>query len=394
MGRKALLVGLNVYSFMGGEPEESPALQNLKTLKQVLHSDIGQFPEDAVETLINPDTQQIRQAVERLSSHCRPDDLRLLYFCGLGLIDLPTGGLYLAGYDTYLHNPMATAVSEDFLRGMLNASHCREQIMIFDARWAVTGADVSEALGSGHTHRLVAQLAGEYRAVLMAQNGFGAGWSLASTGLSDYTQCLIEGLITGLANVSADGFVSTADLHQYIEQSLDQLQSPVQAMLFAPGRSADIQLFQLPQFRPEQEYRRSVEDYVTQDQGNISERSRQILNYLQQNLGVPGSVGQAIEADVLRPYKERQERLQRYEQIFAEAIELENPPRKSMRRWLRHQQQTLGLTYEEVNQVEARLMAPNTLPFNRQPQRLEPARIEPAGGRVTPIDSDRTGTVG
>ncbi|MBD0334558.1 MAG: caspase family protein [Cyanobacteria bacterium Co-bin13] len=393
MGRKALLVGLNVYSYMDDE-SVSPALQNLKALKQVLHSDIGQFPEDAVETLINPDAQQIRQAIERLSSHCRPNDLRLFYFCGLGLIDLPTGGLYLTGYDTHPLNPMATAVSGDLLRGMLSASHCRQQITIFDARWAVVGADVSEALGSGHTNRLVAQLAGEYRAVLMAQNGFNSGWSRTAAGLSDYTHCLIEGVDSGLADLGADGFVSIADLHQYVEQSLDQLKSPVQAALYAPGRSADVQLFQLPQFKPEQEYRRSVEDYATQGQGNISEQGRQILIFLQQNLGIPGDVGQAIEADVLRPYRERQERLQHYEKIFAEAIQLENPPRKSMRRWLRHQQQTLGLTYEEVSQVEARLIAPNTLPFSRQPQRLEPPRIEPPGVKVAPMESDRTGTVG
>jgi hypothetical protein len=393
MGRKALLVGLSVYDLMEGEPA-SPALHNLQALRRILTSDIGQFPEDAVETLVNPDAQRIRQAVERLSAHCRPKDLRLLYFCGVGLINLIGGGLYLAGYDTDPLNPMATAVSQDLLRTLMDASHCRQQIMILDACWAASGAEVPTEVASDYTHQLVSQLAGDYRAVLMAHNPLDMGWSVTNKGFSAYTHCLIEGIDTGLADMGADGFVSIDDLHHYAEQTLDQLQSPVQAVLYAPGQSAEAPLFQLPQFNPEREYRRSVEDCVTQDQGKISDQSRQILNFLQHNLGIPGDVGQTIEAEVLRPYRERQERIQRYEQIFAEVLQLENPPRMPMRRWLRHQQQTLGLSYEEVCQVEARLLAPNTLPFSRQPQRLEPSRIDSSGVKVTPLESDRTGTVG
>lgn len=393
MSRKALLIGLNVYSFIESKQADSPALQNLEALQQVLLSNIGQFEEADIETLINPDAQQIRQAIERFSSHCRPRDLRLLYFCGLGLIDPHTHRFYLAGYDTQPQNLLNTAISDEFMRGLLSRSHSRRQVVLLDTCWGQPEVTPAAGIPTSQAHWLMAPLAGEHRAVLVAQNA-AEGWSLADSGLSEYTHSLIEGIETGLADMGADGMISIDDLHQYLEQNLERLSLRTQALLHAPGESSEIQLFHLSQYVPETEYRRSVEEYVTKDQGAITDQSRQVLDFLRTHLGISPEVSQAIEADVLRPYQERQERLNRYEQVFTEAIQLENPPRKSIRRWLRHLQQTLSLTYADVTPIEARILADHTLPFSRPTPRLEPLRSEVSPVRLASVESDRNATAG
>lgn len=390
MARKALLIGLDVYGFATSRDSCSPALANLDAFRQVLHSSIGQFQEEDVETLINPDDQQMRQAVERLSSHCRPHDVRLLYICGLGLVDCSSGQFYLPGYNTQPDRLLNTALSADFICGMLDSSHCRNQLIMLDVCWA-TPEGAGQALKGAYVEQLLNRLATSYRAVLLAQNP-AAGWAITEAGLSEYTYCLTEGIDTGLADIGADGFISVADLQQYLEQSLERFSRQTQAFLQAPAASAEIQLFKLPQYDPEAEYRRSVEEYVTKDQGQISEQSRQVLNFLQAHLGLVADLGQRIEAEVLRPFQERQERLQRYETAFAEAIALENPPRKSIRRWLRHLQHSLALSYEDVAQIEARQGA-QAVPFGRPAVRLEALRPEPTPVRVAPVvplESDRS----
>jgi Caspase domain len=392
MARKALLIGLDVYSFAAGRDSCSPALANLDAFSQVLHSSIGQFQEEDVETLINPDDQQMRQAIERLSSHCRPHDVRLLYICGLGLVEWSSGQFYLPGYNAQPERLLNTALSTDFICGLMDSSHCRNQLILLDVCWAAPEALLEgsfvgprQALKGAQTEPLLSRLATSYRAVLLAQNP-ATGWVTTEAGLSEYTHCLTEGIDTGLADVGADGFISVADLQQYLEQSLERLSLQTQARLQAPAASAEIQLFKLPQYDPEAEYRRSVEEYVTKDQGQISDQSRQVLNFLRAHLGLVADLGQRIEAEVLRPFQERQERLQRYETAFAEAIALENPPRKSMRRWLRHLQHSLALSAEEVTQIEARHGA-QTVPFGRPSPRLEALRVAP----VVPLESDRNG---
>ncbi|HEY9737961.1 MAG TPA: hypothetical protein V6D06_16830, partial [Trichocoleus sp.] len=209
-------------------------------------------------------------------------------------------------------------------------------------------------------------------------------------GLSAYSHCLVEGIETGLADMGADGVISIRDLHQYVEQSLERLSMQTRANLHAAGSSPDIQLFRLPQYNPEAEYRRGVEEYVTKDQGQISEQSRQVLNFLSTNLGLSAEVRNAIESDVLRPYQERQERLRRYEQAFTEVIKLENPPRKSVRRWLQHLQHSLFLNYEDVTQIETHILSEQAPAFSRPAQRLEPVRTEVSAVRVVPVEGDGT----
>lgn len=374
MARKALLIGLNIYTTLGSNATVSPAVQNLAALTRVLQSDIGQFRDGQIETLINPDAQQMRQALEHLSGGARPDDLRLLYFCGLGLIDTLTGCPYLAGWDTQPSQLMTTALSYEFIQAVLNNSNSRQQVIILDNAWFQAEAEGLQAAYIDANYCGMAQFANPYRAVLLAQNTGDIGWSVLSPKLSDYTHHLIEGIESGLADLGADGVISVSDLHQYIEQGLNASDTPAQARLYAPGKSADIALFNLPQYQAEAEYRRSVEEYVTQGQGHINEHSRQVLDFLRTNLGLSTEVSQAIEAAVLRPYQEREERLLRYEQAFTEAIQLENPPRQSLRRWLRHLQQTLTLSYDDIAQVEARVLAaqPSPAVFNRPAQPLEP----------------------
>lgn len=357
MGKKALLIGLSTYQTLGYGALVSPALRNLKALNRVLQSNIGQFCESEIATLINPDSQQVRQAIEHLGSRCQPDDVRVLYFCGLGLIESQSQQLYLSAYDTQPNNLLSTAISSQFIQAVLDHSHSRNQLILIDCCWEQLPHLELPVIRSSTPEMPIIKLGGAHRAALCAFNPMEMGWPTTHGGLSDYTQALVEGIGTGLADTGADGYLSAYDLHQYVEDSLHRSATTTQLLLHAPQDSAHIHLFQLPEYQPEAEYRCSVEEYAAKDRGELSDQSRKVLSFLREHIGLSAETADAIESDVLKPYRERRERLQRYEQAFREATQLESPPRQSLRRWLKHLQQALELGYEDVTRIETRVIS-------------------------------------
>jgi hypothetical protein len=93
-------------------------------------------------------------------------------------------------------------------------------------------------------------------------------------------------------------------------------------------------------------YRKQVERFA--NHGEISQIGRRILDDMQESLRIPSEEAKAIASEVLKPFQEYQQKLQRYEQVFREAIAQEYPFSEDTRQELQHSQEILGLREPDV----------------------------------------------
>ncbi|NJN03045.1 MAG: hypothetical protein HC816_11575 [Leptolyngbyaceae cyanobacterium RM1_1_2] len=184
-----------------------------------------------------------------------------------------------------------------------------------------------------------------------------------------YTQILIEGIRTELADINGDSIISADELHHYIYRKTKEASLEIYPFMYALGDSAHLTLMQLPAYTPEQEYRRSVEEYVSANYGTVTPQSRRVLDFLKENLGLSSQIAAALEAQVLLPHEEKRQKLEQYQQVYIEAIQLENPPHPIIRRRLRSLQRLLHLSDDEVRFAEEQIeLQPAMLPPETEPR--------------------------
>ena len=102
-------------------------------------------------------------------------------------------------------------------------------------------------------------------------------------------------------------------------------------------------------------YRRQVERYSSR--GVISSIGRTILDRLQIQLGLSAQVAKEIETEVLRPYQERLDNIQRYQQAFANSVKNEYPLSRYVLSELEDLLEILGLRREDVDSLEQEIIA-------------------------------------
>ncbi|MEM9265412.1 MAG: hypothetical protein AAGA46_07805 [Cyanobacteria bacterium P01_F01_bin.13] len=361
MGKHILLIGVSQAET--ASLESSPAIANVTALKETLLAEVDGLRSDQVITLVNPVLWQMHHAIALITYQCRHDDLCLIYYSGCGVIDAHSGKFYLSAKDTQLDAITTTAISSDYIRQALPSQQTGlNRVMILDCLWGALSAERSSD-GNVDNRLSVNRLADCNCALLTALGNNTQPWPMADTGLSLYTQLLIDGIATGLADINADGHISMGDLQTYMAQTLAETDREIFPIALYPGRdhdnsevnSANASLLAVKTYSPEQEYRRSVEEYARH--GYISPDSRNILDFLCYQLGITPHQGQAIEADVMTPHTSYQESCDRYRQAFKAALELESPLGKPLKRWLRHLQGELSLSYEDVSNIEAQILA-------------------------------------
>jgi hypothetical protein len=88
--------------------------------------------------------------------------------------------------------------------------------------------------------------------------------------------------------------------------------------------------------------------------GLVSDEVKVLINLepeamqVEKSLRIPSQEAKAIAAEVLKPFQEYQQKLQRYEQVFREAIAQQYPFREDTRQELQHYQEILGLREPDV----------------------------------------------
>lgn len=233
--RHALLIAVQTYADttltnLGAPISDAEALRNVLEDKAV-----GNFRR--VDLLRDPTADEARRAVEHFFTDCRPDDVLVFHFGGHAFRDDTSDKLYLALSDTeQVGNPHASALSGDFLLSVIEASPARRKLLILDCCHSgaftltrgVSGDAVVEARTADFdqgVESIVSRLPAP--AVTVPATGtvvIGAARATEKAHESRaglLTGAIVEGLSTGEAARPDRGVVSTDDLFEYVEKSLE-----------------------------------------------------------------------------------------------------------------------------------------------------------------------------
>ncbi len=321
MAKAALLIGVSEY-----EPGLNPlpaAVKDIEAMQQVLLDPrMGGF--DQVKLLANPDPQAMQYEIETLFSGRVKDDLVLLFFSGHGIKD-DSGRLYFATRITRKNVKgdliRSTAVPANFVHDIMNNSRCRRQAIILDCCFSGAFDPALQAKDDGSVD-LRNQLGAEGRVVLTSSSSTEYSFEQQGAELSLYTRYLVEGMETGAGDLNEDGFVSVLELHEYASSKVQETAPNMTPKIITlRDKGFEIVLAKARVADPKLKYRKEAQRYASR--GEISKIGRMALDTLRIQLGLSSDITNEIEDEVLRPYLERLENLQRYQQAFVSAIEQE-----------------------------------------------------------------------
>ncbi|WP_193196178.1 caspase, EACC1-associated type [Nostoc sp. MG11] len=382
MTKVALLIGISDY-----EPGLNPlpaSVKDMQAIAKVLqHPEMGGFAQTDIQKLENPDPQKMQEAIETLFSDRRKDDLVVLYFSGHGIKD-ESGKLHLATRLTR-KNPQgrlikSTTVPASFVHNIMSDSRCKRQVVILDCCFSGAFAEGWSAKDDGSVD-IRAELGGEGRVVLTSSTASEYSFQQKEANLSIYTRYLIEGIETGAADLDNDGAVSVDELHEYAKKKVQEAAPAMRPEIHAVKEGFKILLSKAPIGDPKLKYRKEVEIYASR--GEISIIGRRILDALRQNLGLLPEETAALETEVLKPYREYQQKLQQYEQALVDAIRREPTLSDYTRNDLRRYQEILGLRDEDIASIETRISPKNeSVPF---PDKVIASKSISPKDDVTPV---------
>jgi len=346
----ALLIGVSHYG--PGFVPLPGTTNDVEGLQQVLqHPEKGGFAE--VTTLMDPDPLAWQQAIETLLGDRQPDDLVLFYFSGHGVKD-DRGKLYLTTSATRKTSQgklfKSTAVPASFLQDVMSDSQSQRQVVILDC-W-FTGITENWLAEDGPVE-IETQLGGPGRVILTASTSTQSIFEQKGADRSLYTDYLIEGLETGAADLDNDGTVAVHELHEYTRRKVQKSAPAAQPEIYGAQPGQLLLLVKAPLDDVRLRYRKEVERCASY--GGLSIVSRSILDVLRAKLQLSPAEATAIEEQVLKPQQEYQKKLQRYAQVFVEAIQQAYPVQPDARSRFRRLQQVLGLRDEDITLIEAQV---------------------------------------
>lgn len=137
--------------------------------------------------------------------------------------------------------------------------------------------------------------------------------------------------------------------NSYPESNVLTLDSPVSEVLVEERVLKEIDNAKLI-------YRQEFEDIARAKQGQISALETKILDALRIRLGLTLEEAFAIKEEVVKPYRDYQQKLHEYKRAFVEAIRHEYVINSKTRQDLKRLQELFGLKEEDVLSLEAQVM--------------------------------------
>ncbi|MGB3616244.1 MAG: caspase family protein, partial [Elainellaceae cyanobacterium] len=391
---RALLIGGSEYG-QGLTPLKAP-LNDVDALARVLRDPkLGHF--DQVSTLLNPDPQTLREAVEDLFCLSQKDDLALLFFSGHGLRD-DRNRLYFATRLTRKTEKgtlvKSTAVPASFVQDQMGESRSRRQVVILDCCFSGAFAEGMTAKDDGRID-LRSELGGQGRVVLTSSSSTQYAFEQNGTDLSIYTHCIVQGIETGDADTDADGYTAIDELHDYACRKLQEASSAMQPKIYAFDQGFQIHIARAPIGNPKRRYRQDVERLSTQ--GPISGVGRFVLNELRDSLGLSAVEADAIEATILPPQRSHQEKCQTYRQAVQAALEQTRPLDERTQQELVRFQLMLGVTDQDAaaiyRQVEQHYDS-SPAPLAQSQSSIRSTALQPSTFITAMVHLSRSGFLG
>ncbi|QLE56662.1 tetratricopeptide repeat protein [Nostoc sp. TCL26-01] len=345
MVKVALLIGVSEYE--SGFKELPAAVKDIEAMQRVLKDpEMGEF--DEVKTLPNPDKQTMESEIETWFSGRDREDLVLLFFSGHGVKD---GGnnLYFATRNTRKNVKgeliRSTAVPANFVHQIMNISRVKRQAIILDCCFSGAFDPALQAKDDGSVD--VQNLGAEGRVVLTSSSSTQYSFEQKGSDLSIYTRYLVEGIETGAGDRNEDGFVSVLELHEYATSKVQETAPDMTPKIITlKDKGFEIVLSKAKLADPKLRYRKIASLYATT--GKIRPAYRAILNDHKQKLGLSPEDVAEIEAELLRPYQERLANLKEYREILIAEAEEEYPLSEKTSEAMNELQRLKGLRDEDV----------------------------------------------
>jgi formylglycine-generating enzyme required for sulfatase activity/uncharacterized caspase-like protein len=345
MGKFALLIGVGSYRSSDLQ-DLLAAPRDVEAMQRVLVDPaIGGFAVEDVQVLENPGVQNIREAIERLFADRQRDDLLLLYFSGHGVVD-EAGRFHLTAADTDQRLLSSTAISAIFVHELMEKQgkdRSQRQVVILDS--CFSGAFAKGMAAKGDGVNLLPQLGGKGRAVMTSSKGTEYSFEQKGAELSIYTQYVVEGLRTGIADRDEDGWISVKELHEFAKTKVQEAAPAMQPEIYGTAECCQILVARAPLGDPKLRFRKEVEKLAKARNGRISSVLRRgFIRQFQGQLSIDEI--DSILHEVLQPYREFQANLQE----FSEAVEefLAMPRSQQVVEDLIYLQHTLGLRDEDI----------------------------------------------
>lgn len=391
----ALLIGVSTY-----QPGLSPlpsAEKDVQELQRVLQTpEMGGF--EQVKSIVNPDPLQMQREIEGLFGDRNKDDLVLLFFSGHGIKD-DSGKLYFTTSLTQKTQKgeliKSTAVPASFVHEIMGNSRSKRQVLMLDCCFSGAFAEGMTAKDDGRVD-VLQQLGGEGRAVLTSSTSSQYSFEQQGSDLSVYTRYLIEGIETGAADQDNDGDVSIDELHEYAKRKVQETAPAMKPEIYAIKEGFKIKLARALVGDPKLRYRREVEQIA--ERGEISEIYRMALDARCQQLRLTAEEAEAIETEVLKPYRTYRTHLRQYGQTLVQAVAREFPLSEATRSELDFLKRALGLRNEDIRPVEERVLASRSGSSTNQTSPGHEMPVAPAAssnnlGHLTPLSASSNSNV-
>ena len=355
--KTALLIGVTTYG--EGIPPLSAAANDVAAMEAVLKNpDMGGF--DTVTALVNPDFPEMQEAIFQLFQQATKEDLVLLFFSGHGITD-DNNHLYLSTRRTAKHNFAATAVPARFVQDRSHLCYAKRQVMILDCCYSgafkegwhlkSVGLDLKRELGLNDQ-------GAEGRAVLTSSSATQVSFQQDGAALSLYTQYLVEGMETGIADTDGDGCIYIQELHDYAKAKVQEVKPRQKPEIILDREGYQILISRSPLQDPKLRFRREVEKYAAQTEDYLKQRGdfsavgkMTLLQVKRQEAGLTETEAEAIVASVREPYRRQLANRSLYAQALVAAFEM-GYPLPTYAQWeLQVLRDALGLGDADVAQI-------------------------------------------
>ncbi|MBW4659545.1 MAG: caspase family protein [Drouetiella hepatica Uher 2000/2452] len=388
MVKIALLIGVSEYE--PGLDTLPSAINDVTAMQQVLvNPEMGDFADVAVTVLQNPSRQAMEDAIYTLFVNRQKDDLVLLYFSGHGVVD-DSGEFYFTSRFTRREQGRlvpTTAVAARSVRDWMEQSRSQHKVIILDSCFSGAFAKGVKAKDSGSVNP-EQFLGGKGTAILTASTSTQYALTQEGFELSVYTHYLVEGIRTGGADQDDDGFIAVEELHTYASSKVKEA-APAMTPEFYPVKEGyKILLAKSPKDDPQLKYRKQVEQRAYQ--GRFSIPARRLLNSFRLQLGLTAEAAEAIEVEVLQPYREYQRKLQEYEQTLIEALQAETPLSQRTLNDLKDYQQHLALEDADIQPIHEQVTGSSLVQPIVTPETYSP--IQPSASEK-PSSNQQAGKV-
>ena len=237
--RYALVVATGEYTDATFRQLRAPAHDASGMANVLRDPKVGGFD---VTEVINQPEHLVRRAIGTFMADRRLEDLILLYLSCHGVLD-PRGRLHFAATDSEKKHLVTTALASTLLLDLLEECRARRQVVILDCCFSGRFANTKGDDEFGLRERLLGS--GRGRIVLTAcrdgEYSF-EGESLPGVMVtrSVFTEAFVEGLSTGRADRTGDGYISVDEAFEYAVEQMKARNSPQSPQRWLYGGEGEI----------------------------------------------------------------------------------------------------------------------------------------------------------